>query len=482
MDDLSEKIINMQQFFLHYIDTQQLPGVVVSVRQHGELVWEQAFGLRDDHGTPMSTDTIFGVASMSKGITCAALAILASEGRLSFMDPAANYLPGLAVKGVPSESLLLHHLMTHSSGVPPLPLLAWSLAFHSHEPNARPERQEVLNKRRAEAANQVTTIQDIIDYFRDGDYNLLGQPGTYNSYSNDSFALLSSVVDAAAGILLEQFLNERIFKPLNMNRSILDQNASEAAKLGTLTELFSRNDKTKQFTSDTLWDVAPPYRGTGWIKSTAGDMAQFYEALCYGGTIAGRNVLLGASALYDNKFVELPNDTTYCYGLMKRPFRADGKEYRIVEHAGGLHGVSSRGGFVKGSDGISAVVLCNWEDGPVMPLLNAVFSVMLGNPPDSSHFYWPEPSGAPADPSIYVGRFHQDERFSDDIIVELRDEGLVSVHEDSVKRLQFCGTTKFIAEEPPKVRERWDHYQFLLDECGAAKRVRVGSRIYTRVE
>jgi CubicO group peptidase (beta-lactamase class C family) len=477
---LSQKIKDLQQFFLNYIEKEKLPGVTVAVRQGGELVWEQAFGARDDRGTPMTADTIFGIASMSKGVTCAALAALEAEGRASFMDPAAQYIPGLRVKNMPPESLLLHHLATHSSGVPPLPLLAWSLTFHTPEPDASPERVETLDKRRQEATSKVATLQDIVDYFRGGDYQPLGLPGMYNSYSNDSFALLSAAVDKAAGKPLEDVLSEKIFGPLGMTRSILDADAAEAAKLGTLTELFNKKSEGG-FTSDTAWDVAPPYRGAGWIKSTARDMAKFYEALCYGGKVGGREVLPGADTLYGAKFPEMPYDTSYCYGLMKHPFRAGGKDYWIVEHAGGLHGVATKGGFVKGSDGISAAVLCNWEDAPISPLLAAVFSVMLGYPPDSSYYFWPEPDGAPGEPGVYVGRYHQDERFADDAVVELRDGQLVSVCESGVKRLLFCGTTKFAAEEPGKIRDRWDLYQFFMDEGGAAKRLRIGSRIYTRV-
>ncbi|MDR0396941.1 MAG: beta-lactamase family protein [Oscillospiraceae bacterium] len=480
MDSLSQKIEALRRFFTEYIGKEGLPGVTVAVRQGGALVWEDAFGIRDDRGTPMTSDTIFGIASMSKGVTCAALAALEAEGKVSFMDRADKYIPGLRVKNIPPESLLIHHLATHSAGVPPLPLLAWSLANHVTEQELSPEESAKLDERRRESTSKVDSIQDIIGYLRDGDYQPLGQPGMYNSYSNDSFALLSAVVDNAAGTPLERVLRERIFEPLGMTRSILDQDASEAARLGTITELFDKKDGA--FKSDTAWDIAPPYRGCGWIKSTAGDMARFYEALSFGGTVGGREVLPGANVLYGSRFAEPPHDSAYCYGLMKHPFRAGGREYCVVEHAGGLHGVATKGGFVKDGGGISAAVLCNWEDAAVSPLLAAVFSVMLGHPLDSSYYFWPEPDDEPIEPRAYTGRYHQDERFADDIVVEEQGGGLVSARAEGAKTLLHCGTTKFIAETPGKIRERWDQYQFFLDESGEAKRLRVGSRIYARMD
>jgi len=68
---------------------------------------------------------------------------------------------------------------------------------------------------------KVETAEDIIDYITAGDYEPLGQPGEYMSYSNDCYAILSAIADLAAGISLEDFLEERVFQPLGMKRSAL---------------------------------------------------------------------------------------------------------------------------------------------------------------------------------------------------------------------------------------------------------------------
>ena len=65
------------------------------------------------------------------------------------------------------------------------------------------------------------------------------------SYSNDAYAILSYVVDKAAGQSLESFLEERIFRPLGMTRTVLDLDGSEANKLGSdgnITELFEKDE------------------------------------------------------------------------------------------------------------------------------------------------------------------------------------------------------------------------------------------------
>ncbi|MDR1569306.1 MAG: beta-lactamase family protein [Oscillospiraceae bacterium] len=472
------RIESLERFFETFIEKEKLPGVSVCVNQSGKVVWKRAFGARDDKGARLETDTIFGIASMSKGVTCAALSILEAEGKFSFYDRADKYLPKLAIPGVPRESLLVWHLATHSSGLPPLPLLAWSLAFHTPD---GADDHEKLEKRRQAAASHVDTIDDIIYYINNAEYPLLAQPGLISSYSNDSFALLSYIVDAAAGMPLEEFLKKRVFEPLGMESTVLDIDASEARKLGTLTELFNKNKDGGGFNSDDYWDVAPPYRGAGWIKSTPTDMARFYEALCNGGVFRGKTVFPLAEILYGSRFPETPYDGVFGYGLEKRPFNHDGASHRIVEHAGGLHGVATKGGFIKGSDGVSACVFCNWESAWVSPLLNAVYNTMLGLPAETSHFYWRTQDDSPAEASIYVGKYHQEELFSDDIIIELRPEGLVTMDDGKPVPLKHCGTTRFVALEKDFPIDRCDRYQFILDDRGAAQRLRVGSRVYTRI-
>ena len=70
-------------------------------------------------------------------------------------------------------------------------------------------------------------IEQIVDYISAGNYQPVA-PGEYMSYSNEGYALLSYIVDQAAGITLEEFLKKRIFEPLGMTRTVLDLDGGEA--------------------------------------------------------------------------------------------------------------------------------------------------------------------------------------------------------------------------------------------------------------
>jgi hypothetical protein len=203
--------------------------------------------------------------------------------------------------------------------------------------------------------------------------------------------------------------------------------------------------------------------------------------LCNGGVFRGKRILPAgcAETLYGPRFPESPLDNVYCYGLEKRSF----KEHTIVEHAGGLNGISVKGGFIKGSDGWSAAVFCNWEDAAVSPLINAIYSHLLGYPPDESHLYWPLLSQGPAEPEQYAGQYHAGEPWSDDLLIEVRNGVLYSVSTETGKAtpLTFCGRTCFIVHQPGVRPDACTKLIFRLDREGKAFQVRSGNRVLTRL-
>ena len=169
------------------------------------------------------------------------------------------------------------------------------------------------------APNQMDRIEQIVDYISAGNYEPLGAPGEYMSYSNEGYALLSYIVDQAAGISLEKFLEERVFCPLGMTRTVLDLDCSEAKKLaaGNITSLFERNANGTLVWDDN-WSVLPPFRGCACVKSTARDITRYYQMLANSGQWEGRQVLPSEAVeqMYGKEF-PLRSRPFYCMGLKK---------------------------------------------------------------------------------------------------------------------------------------------------------------------
>lgn len=194
------------------------PGMAVSIRGPEGILFEKGFGIRNgDSKLPVDQDTVFGIASMSKSMTALALCILQTEGKLDLKDLIVKYFPDMHIPGAPDECVTLEIIAMHRAGIPPMPPLEWSIAMNSIERDSKWYRHMV-----ATAPNKMDKIEDIVEYISKGDYKTLGAPGEYMSYSNDGYALLSYVADQAAGISLEQFLDEKVFKPLGMTRTVLD--------------------------------------------------------------------------------------------------------------------------------------------------------------------------------------------------------------------------------------------------------------------
>ncbi len=122
--------VRMQEF----VAAGKTAGVVTLVARHGHVASFEAVGYQDlESKTPMRTDTIFRLASVTKPVTCAGIMILVDEGRLSLIDPAEKYLPefkGLKLNPcgtragyncelvTPSRPVNILDLMTHTSGLP----------------------------------------------------------------------------------------------------------------------------------------------------------------------------------------------------------------------------------------------------------------------------------------------------------------------------------------------------------------------------
>ena len=155
------------------IKKERLPGVTVCVKGPEGTLFEKAYGHKDGAlSIPTDMDTMFGIASMSKSITCLAISILAAEGKLSWEDPVCKYFPDFRVPGAPRDTVTLRTLAQHTAGIPPMEPLEWSIAVNSINRSG-----EWIDAMRASAPNPMATIDQIIDYIANCEYPTVGAPG-----------------------------------------------------------------------------------------------------------------------------------------------------------------------------------------------------------------------------------------------------------------------------------------------------------------
>ena len=419
------------------------------------------------------SDTMYGIASMSKSITALCACILHVEGRLNIDDPVCRYLPDFRVPGQPREAVTIRHLAMHTAGIPPMEPLEWSIAMNS---TGRRET-DWLRAMRASAPNAMATIEQVIDYVAHCPYATLGAPGEVMSYSNEGYAILSSVIDKAAGMPLEQVMHEKVFAPLSMTRSILD-NGIEAARAlsgGNLTSLFEVEDGVR--ICDDAWSILPPFRGCAMVKSTARDMTVYYRALSNFGLHEGVQAIPAqAVELLLGKYHPLSALNVMCMGINKREFAG----HTICEHAGGLHGVSSKGGLLLG-EGYGFAVLCNQGDEDMDELMWAMYNAVLGLPLAQSHC-WFHPAPAPfSAPEMITGAYIAHEGEPCRLIIEEKDGALMRTRDGAVTALTYCGGTRFLAHALGAPADQGVRHEFLI-RGGRAWGVRCGTRVFERID
>jgi SSS family transporter len=176
------------------VAAKKLPGAVVLIGHDDRVVFEQAYGHRSLEPTvePMTEDTVFDMASLSKCLsTAVAVMQLYEEHKLNFDDPVAKYLPAFAANG--KQDVTIRELLTHYSGLPPDVSLKdpWGLAA--------PDKTEGI--RRALASPLVT------------------KPGTHFEYSDINFITLGALVEKLSGEPLDVYAQQHIFTPLHMTHT-----------------------------------------------------------------------------------------------------------------------------------------------------------------------------------------------------------------------------------------------------------------------
>jgi len=102
------------------IEKKELPGAVVLVGHHGQIVWRKAYGARavQPNREPMTTDTMFDLASLTKIVaTATSIMILIERGEVRLSDPVVRFIPEM--KGEGRDAITIEQLLTHTSGFAP---------------------------------------------------------------------------------------------------------------------------------------------------------------------------------------------------------------------------------------------------------------------------------------------------------------------------------------------------------------------------
>lgn len=238
---------------MHYHENAAISAALVA---DGKILWTLELGYSDPAAkTPVTQETMFGIGSVSKVITAAAVMKLVDQGLVRLDEPLTAYLRDFHMQSPEYKDITVRMLLNHSSGLP---------GFNC--------RGSVTDRPWTEYQN--STYQAIKQS------RLKHQPGYMHVYCNDGFTLLERVVQAATGKPFTNYVEEEIFIPLGMTRSCYSTNFPSH---GSFARAFHKGRKLPL-------EVVNTYAAAG-VYTTTQDMARFISMITDRGDADGTGII-----------------------------------------------------------------------------------------------------------------------------------------------------------------------------------------------
>jgi CubicO group peptidase (beta-lactamase class C family) len=284
------------------------PGAAIAVILGDRVVYSKGLGVASvETGEPVTSDTLFRIASTTKMLTAAALASLEDQGRIRFDAPIDRYAKGLDSK---IGRLTLHQLLSHTSGL----------------------RDETSYSGPHDDAALGTFVRSWTS-----DY-LFTEPGDVFSYSNPGYALAGFVLGEVTGKPYAEAMHDVLFEPLGMSRSGLRPTLAMTYPLSQAHESGASGPRVvRPFPDDSrFWP-------NGGVFTTVNDFSRFAIAILNGGKVDGKQALPSAVfARISKSYLSRPGGTAtdhveIAYGLLERHLRGA----RVLQHGGSRLGSGS---------------------------------------------------------------------------------------------------------------------------------------------
>ena len=347
----SEAPQDLDAFAARTLKEFEVPGLAIAIVKDGKVILTKGYGVRRmGESAPVDEQTLFGIASNTKAFTAAALAILVDEGKISWDDPVTKHLPGFQMYDpYVTREMTVRDLLTHRSG---LGLGAGDLMFF---PPTTFTREEIVSRLRY--IKPATSFR------------------SKYAYDNVLYLVAGQVVAAVSGKSWDDFIKERIFKPLGMTAS-----NTSVKDLRTGMNFVSPHQKVEGHLQPVPYMNIDNTAPAGAINSNVAEMAKWViTQIDEGAMNDGQN---GNRRLFSQRQSRemWSAQTPIAVGIpppqlsaLKTNFSAYGlgwglndyRGHKVVSHSGGLAGMVSRVRIVPDLK-LGIVVLTNQEAGGAM--------------------------------------------------------------------------------------------------------------------
>lgn len=316
------------------------PGAAVAVAWGGRIVWSEAFGVSDiASGAPATPRTLYGIGSISKGLTLAAALALADQGKLDLDAPVERYLPDFPHAGA---GVTIRRIGAHQSGI------ADSFAHHHYLSTARFPT--------VDSAYRLIAAEPMVR-----------RPGTRTEYATGLFTIIGRVLERAANMTYLEVMRRLVLGPAGMGATVPNDPRRRPAEQAT----FYVRHPGGGFGPAPAADPSFKLPGAGFL-STAEDLARF------GAALLGPGMLSEGSRREIFTAVRLADGTPTPYALGFQALEEDGR--RVMLQPGGGPGIA---GWlaVYPDDGVALAILSNATGAPLGDTVRRSVAAAFLTPP-----------------------------------------------------------------------------------------------------
>lgn len=311
----------VDEFIKNEMSTRQIPGLAFAVIDNGKVTMKRGYGLANvETDTPMTTDSVFELASVTKPFTAMAVMMLVEGGKVRLDDPVTVYLDHTPEAW---KDITVRELLTHTSGLGGGGWVEW-------------DGSPLLD---------ITTKQHFEDVVKSPPHF---PPGEDASYSDPGYLLLGMIVEKVSGQRYRDFMQSRIFNPLHMTSSgIVDRREIVKKRVAPYTLHDGKLENGRRVWQHEL----PSYFG---VMSTVDDLIKWDAALSNHSLLKESSLeQMWTPARLKNGQLAVVDGAPYGFGWIVR----DIPGHRMVGHPGFLGSIVAR--FI--DDKLSVIVLTNLD-------------------------------------------------------------------------------------------------------------------------
>jgi len=323
-----------------YFEYRQFNGSVL-VAEKGEVIFKKGYGFANMEWEIKNTpETKFRLGSITKQFTSMLLTQLVETGNIKLNEKLSTYLPDYR-KDV-GDQVTVHHLLTHTSGIPSYTGLPGFFKDVSRDPYP---------------------VDEFVKKYCSGDLEF--EPGTKYKYNNSGYFLLGAIIEKVTGKTYEQVLVEKILKPLGLESTGYDRHAP------ILNNRAAGYEKTfNGFVNAAYLDMSLPY-AAGSLYSTVEDLYVWDQAL-YTERLLSQQYKI-------KMFTPFLNNYAYGWGVRTKAFKNSHDSMKVISHGGGINGFNTL--ITRIVNDKHLIVLLNNTGGTKLnEMSNAIINILYDKP------------------------------------------------------------------------------------------------------